>query len=188
LFFSNFEFVSDFEFRVSNFLKRNRRGQPLFQFDRRPYEYQVRQLEAQLVQAHQNVRVLEAELDSAKQSVTQARSQLAFARDQQQRADILAKKGAGPVEDAQKWTAQAQVAEATVQAALANVEVARLKYESEIDGVNTAVATVQAELDQARFYLGNTTMGRRRTGGSSTSRCVRAWLPRRAVERRAFES
>ena len=35
---------------------------------------------------------------------------------------------------------------------------ARLLYESEIGGVNTAVASIQAELDQARYYLENTTM------------------------------
>jgi len=35
-----------------------KKGQPLFQFDRRPYEYKVRQLEAQLAEAKQNVLVL----------------------------------------------------------------------------------------------------------------------------------
>lgn len=134
------------------------KGQPLFQFDRRPYEYKVRQLEAQLAQARQNVRVLKADLEVAVQRVAKTRSELVFARDQQQRAEVLAKRGAGPIEDAQKWAAQLQVAEAAVQEGLAEVERARLKYESDIDGVNTTVATVQAELDQARYYLENTTM------------------------------
>ncbi|MGA9263038.1 MAG: biotin/lipoyl-binding protein, partial [Desulfobacterales bacterium] len=35
-----------------------KKDQPLFQFDRRPYEYKVRQLEAQLAQAQQNVKVM----------------------------------------------------------------------------------------------------------------------------------
>src|SRR5277367_2064372 len=35
-----------------------KKGQPLFQFDRRPYEYKVRQLEAALAQAQQDVTVL----------------------------------------------------------------------------------------------------------------------------------
>ena len=38
-----------------------KKGQPLFQFDRRPYEYKVRQLEAQLAKARQNVLVLQAD-------------------------------------------------------------------------------------------------------------------------------
>src|SRR5215470_12090131 len=46
-----------------------RKGQPLFQFDRRPYEYQVRQIEAQLAAAKQNVRVLQADVDIATQKL-----------------------------------------------------------------------------------------------------------------------
>jgi len=134
------------------------KGQPLFQFDRRPYEYKVRQLEAQLAQARQNVLVLKADWDVALQKVVQTKSQLVFAGDQQQRAQVLAKKGAGPIEDAQRSAAQLQVTQAGVQEALAEARRARLAYESEIDGVNTTVATVQAELDQARYYLENTTM------------------------------
>jgi multidrug resistance efflux pump len=134
------------------------KGQPLFQFDRRPYEYKVQQLEAQLAQATQNVLVLKADQEVAVQKVAMARSELVYATYQQRLAQSLAKKGAGPQEEVQKWGAQLQVAEATVQEALAEVERARVKYESEIGGVNTAVATVQAELDQARYYLDNTTM------------------------------
>jgi multidrug resistance efflux pump len=53
-----------------------KKGQPLFQFDRRPYEYQVRQLEAQLeansasiTKAQYKIKQLEAELAAAKQDV-----------------------------------------------------------------------------------------------------------------------
>ena len=42
--------------------------------------------------------------------------------------------------------------------ALAELEVARLKYASQIDGVNTAVANIDAQLRQARYYLDNTTL------------------------------
>jgi multidrug resistance efflux pump len=37
-----------------------KKGQPLFQFDRRPYEYKVQQVEAQLAEAKQNVLILQA--------------------------------------------------------------------------------------------------------------------------------
>ena len=49
-------------------------------------------------------------------------------------------------------------AEATQDEALAELERARLKYKSEIDGVNTAVANMEAQLRQARYYLDNTTL------------------------------
>ena len=44
---------------------RVKKGQPLFQFDRRPYEDQVAQMEAQLAAAKQNVSVLKADVDIA---------------------------------------------------------------------------------------------------------------------------
>ena len=37
-----------------------KKGQPLFQFDRRPYQYKVDQISAQLAAAKQNVNVLKA--------------------------------------------------------------------------------------------------------------------------------
>jgi multidrug resistance efflux pump len=94
-----------------------KKGQPLFQFDRRPYQYKVNQLEAE-----------------------------------------LAKQGAGPEEDAQKWAARVAAYSASIKEAQAEEKRARLRYASQINGVNTTVAQVQAELDQARYYLDNTLM------------------------------
>ena len=135
-----------------------RKGQPLFEFDRRPYEYEVRQLEAELAQAQQNVRVLEADVDVAAQKLVKAQSETTFATFQEKLATDLASQGAGPDEDAQRWDAQLGVAQASVKEATAELKRARLKYESQIAGVNTSVATVEAELAQARYYLDNTTM------------------------------
>ena len=41
---------------------------------------------------------------------------------------------------------------------MAELEVARLKYKSEINGVNTTVANIEAQLRQAQYYLDNTTL------------------------------
>jgi Biotin-lipoyl like len=104
-----------------------KKGQPLFQFDRRPYEYQVRLLEAQmqaafasatsarykveqlkagLAAANQDVRMYKADLDAAEQKTVRSKSDLEYAKYQQQLSQGLAQKGAGTEEDAQKWTAQ----------------------------------------------------------------------------------
>ena len=107
-----------------------------------------------VAQAKQNVRVLKADLEVAAQKVAKTRSELEYAKYQQKLTQGLAEKGAGPQEDAQKWTAQMKVGEATVKEALAEAERARLRYDSEIGSVNTAVATVQAELDQAALLPG----------------------------------
>jgi multidrug resistance efflux pump len=177
-----------------------KKGQPLFQFDRRPYEYQVRQLEAQieaaaaiaisskykveqlkagLAGANQDVRMYKADLDASEQKVIRSKSELEYAKYQKQLSQGLAEKGAGPDEDAQKWTAQMNADEAAVKEATANAERSRLKYESQWEGVNTTVAgataqlkeseaaqkqaaatiaSVKAQLELVRYYLDNTLM------------------------------
>jgi multidrug resistance efflux pump len=158
-----------------------KKGQPLFQFDRRPYEYKVRQIEAHLAAAKQNVRVLKADMEVAGQKVSQqdarvaeaqqnvrvlkadvevaaqkvvkTESELVYARYSQQLAQGLASKGAGPEEEAQKSTAQLHMAEAAVKEAQAELERARLKYESEIGGVNTTVAALEATVKEAQAEL-----------------------------------
>src|SRR5215475_5442347 len=50
-----------------------KKDQPLFEFDRRPYEYQVRQIQAQLAAAKQNVDVLRADVEVATQNALKAK-------------------------------------------------------------------------------------------------------------------
>lgn len=177
-----------------------KKGQPLFQFDRRPYEFQVSELKAQLAVASatamsakykveqlraglagakQDVAIYKADLEGAEQKVVKTKSELEYAKYQQQLSQGLAQKGAGPEEDAQKWSAQMNATEAAVMEAASEAEHSRLKYESQWQGVNTNVATataqlkeseaaekqavatiaiVKARLDLARYYLDNTLM------------------------------
>jgi multidrug resistance efflux pump len=136
----------------------NVKGTPLFQFDRRPYAYKVRKLEASLAGAKQDVLVMKADVAAAAQKVVKLESQLKYAQYQHKLSADLAGKGAGPEEDAQKWAAQVAADEAAILEAQADEERARLRYTSEIDGVNTTVAKLEAELDLARFFLDNTLM------------------------------
>ncbi|MEZ5463183.1 HlyD family secretion protein [Dokdonella sp.] len=135
-----------------------KKGQPLFEFDKRPYQYKVDQLEAALANAKQNVRVMQADIDVSVQKVAKLKAELSYSKYQSQLSAGLAKDGAGPVEDARKWAAQVTANEAGIKEAEAEEERARLNYESQIDGVNTSVAQVEAELAEARYYLENTTM------------------------------
>jgi len=135
-----------------------KKGQPLFQFDRRPYEYKVRQLEAQLAQAQQNVKVMKADTEATAQKVVKLKSELSYSAYQQKLSAGLSRQGAGPEEDAQKWTAKVAADKAAIKEAEAELLRAQLNYASRIDGVNTKVAAIQAEIDQARYYLDNTLM------------------------------
>jgi multidrug resistance efflux pump len=177
-----------------------KKGQPLFQFDRRPYEYQVRQLEAQLaaaqegmaaasakikqrqaslVAANQDVRVRKADEEAAAAKVDKLKSEAEYAQFQYRLYQGLAEQGAGPKEEAEKWSAQLKAQDAGVREAEADAKRSRLIYESQMNGVNTnvikasaelkeeeatakqaeaSVASVKAQLALARYYLENTTM------------------------------
>jgi multidrug resistance efflux pump len=135
-----------------------KKGTPLFQFDPRSYQYTVSQMRAQLAQARQDVRIFQADIDVASEKVSKAKSELVYAEWQQKRTQEMAAQGAGPEEDAQQWAAELAVRRAGLKEAEAEELRARLRYQSQIDGVNTNVAAAQAELDQALYYLDNTTM------------------------------
>jgi multidrug resistance efflux pump len=135
-----------------------KQGTPLFQFDRRIYEDKVKQLEAQLAQAKQNVLVMKSDVQVATEKIDRLKSELEYATYQEKLSASLAKRGAGPEEDAQKWHAQVAANIAAIKEAQAEKERALLQFQSEIGGVNTSVSSIEAELDQARFYLDNTLM------------------------------
>ena len=61
-----------------------KKGTPLFQFDRSVYEYKVRQLQAQLAGAKQSVLVLKADIQVAAEKVVKLKSQLEYAKYQQE--------------------------------------------------------------------------------------------------------
>ncbi len=135
-----------------------KKGQPLFQFDRRPYQYQVDLLEASLAKAKQDVRILKLDIDINGDKVLKIQSQLKYAKHQQDIYAKLTKEGAIRQDQIEYWNDQVDTYEAGLKAAQGEEERARLQYASEINGVNTSVATVQAKLDQARYYLDNTLM------------------------------
>ena len=135
-----------------------KKGQPLFQFDRRPYEAQVRQLEAQLAAAVQNVKVLQANVDLANEKEAHAKANLTFQNYWLGVQQDLGKKKVIPVDQVQLAIEQQKLSQAAFDEAVANTASARIQNQSEIGGVNTAVAAAQAQLDLARFYLENTTL------------------------------
>ena len=102
-----------------------KKGQPLFQFDRRPYEYKVAQISAQLAEAKQNVNVLKADVDIATQKSVRTKVELGYELYQKGIFDKLAREGAVREEDVEKWATRVSTAQATNDEALAELERAR---------------------------------------------------------------
>jgi multidrug resistance efflux pump len=135
-----------------------KKGQPLFQFDRRPYEYKVAQLEAQLAEAKQNVLVLAANVDIAKEKLARTKVDIGYQEYMQRIFDTLAKQGSVRTDIVEQMNTR--VGRATTEQGQARAELVRaqLQYAAEIDGVNTTVANIEAQLQLARYYLENTTL------------------------------
>jgi multidrug resistance efflux pump len=135
-----------------------KQGDVLFKIDPTPYQYVVDQKKALLAEAETNVKQLKAAYDQALANVEKVKVQMTLAEDEYGRQKYLFDK---------KVIAQAQLDVATrnldaaTQAfagAEAAAESARLAYASEISGVNTTVARLQAELGEAQYNLDQTTV------------------------------
>lgn len=132
------------------------KGDVLFQIDPRPYEYVVEQKRAALAEAEQRVPQLKASLDAALANVDVAVS----SRDRAQQALERYEAGGQAVAEIEVENRRSMLlsAEAMLASARATAEQARLAYESQIDGVNTTVARLQAELRSAQYDLDETTV------------------------------
>jgi multidrug resistance efflux pump len=135
-----------------------RRGTILFEIDPTPYKAKVRQLAAAVVEAQQKIEQLKAQVDLAVADVSGLKSQLIYAGKRRDDVESLARTNATSDFKLQDAAAQVSLLEAQVQGAKAREVGARLALGSEIDGENTAVAQLRAQLDAARWELDQTTV------------------------------
>jgi multidrug resistance efflux pump len=133
-------------------------GAVLFRIDPAPFQYKVDQLEASLAQARQQVQQLTASYEQATANVEGLSKQLAYYT--QRLADYrkLVSEDAQTEFRLQDIQVQYETAGFQLQAAKAAQLNARLAMESEVGGVNTTVAQIQAQLDQAKWELEQTTI------------------------------
>lgn len=141
-----------------------KKGDTLFVFDQRIYQSEVREAQAAVVAAKQNVEILETDILIAKDSVTKVQAELNFAQIQQQRFLELASQSAGSQEDLDQWTSQVAIDEASLARAKEELHRAELAYTSQIDGVNTSVIEAEEQLAQAQYFLDQTEMKAPRDG------------------------
>ncbi|WP_075291160.1 HlyD family secretion protein [Pararhizobium arenae] len=151
-----------------------KKGEVLFRIDPRPYQYSVDQKKAQLAEAEQSVLQLKAVLDAAEAAAEGAIASRDRSRQSYERyAEIFENsqaKGIGTAVselEVENRRGLYLTAVATAATAEAQARQARLAYESQINGVNPAVARLQAELRSAEFDL-DQTMVRAPTDGYVT--------------------
>lgn len=131
-------------------------GDELFRIDPKPYQYVVDQKKAALAEAEQNVGQLKASLDQAKAASERANAQLLLAQQTYDRQVELLEKKVVAQATVDTATRNLEASRQTLTGARADEERARLAYMSNIDGVNTAVARLTAELADAQYELDQT--------------------------------
>ncbi|WP_417606397.1 HlyD family secretion protein [Primorskyibacter flagellatus] len=132
-------------------------GDPLFAIDSRPFELAVRQAEANLETALQNVNASGASLVAAQAAVTQARSALDNTRAEADRTFRLEERGIAATAQGDQARAGVAQAEAALQTAEANLKSARAKLGPQGKD-NPAILGAEAQLEKAQYDLASTTV------------------------------
>jgi len=131
-------------------------GDVLFRIDPTPFQYVVDQKKAALAEAEQNVGQLKASLDQASAATQRANAQLELAQQNYDRQAELFQKRVIAQATLDTYTRNLETAKQTLTGAKAEEERARLAFTSNIEGVNTTVARLHAELADAQFDLDQT--------------------------------
>jgi multidrug resistance efflux pump len=131
-------------------------GDILFRIDPKPYQYVVDQKKASLAEAEQNVKQLKALLDQATAAAERANAQLVLAQQTYERQEELFEKKVVAKATLDDATRNVEASKQTWVGAKAEEERARLAYSSNIEGVNTTVARLTAELADAQYDLDQT--------------------------------
>ncbi len=135
-----------------------RKGDKLYRFDTTLYQAQLDEAKANLATAVQNALILQEDVHIAEDSLEQAQANETYAAEQVKRYSDLVPRGGAKQETLDKWQSQLSVARAQVAEADENVKKARLAADAQYDGVNAAVAAAQSQVDQAQYYLDQTTI------------------------------
>jgi multidrug resistance efflux pump len=133
-------------------------GDVLFQIDPVPFQYKVTQLQASLAGAKQQAEILKSNYEQMTANVVGLTALVAFNTKRDADIQKLASEGANSQFQAQDRQNQYETALAQLNVAKAAQQSAKLALDSEIGGVNTTVAQIVAQLDNASWELSQTTI------------------------------
>src|SRR5437016_3123102 len=128
-------------------------GDVLFRINPEPFENAVKAKEAALADAVQTTKELRATADAAQKKLESALADRDSAKDIFERSTKLLASGAIAQVQFENARNTYNAAEATAQSAKSEADRALLEAEAVVEGVNTDVARLQAELDTAKFNL-----------------------------------
>lgn len=147
--------VTDIDVQPNTLVKA---GAILFQVERAPYEYKVKQLQAALAEARQKVEQIKSNVELAAADAEAVAAQLAYAVKRRDALAQLVQTNSTAKLNAEEAVAQVGIYTAQLVAARARETNAKLALGSEIDGENTTVAQLVAQRDNAKWELDQTTI------------------------------
>jgi multidrug resistance efflux pump len=133
-------------------------GDVLFQIDPAPFQYKVAQLQASLAAARQQAQILKSNYEQATANVAGLSAQLKYNTKRLADIQTLSTEGANTEFKEQDTQVQYETVAAQLNAAKATQQSTKLAMDSEIGGVNTSVAQIQAQLENASWELSQTTI------------------------------
>lgn len=133
-----------------------RQGDVLFRIDPTPFQAEVDNLKAQVKEASQGALSLDASLSGAQAELRRAVAQRDKAQREYARFQAGYNKGAFSDQMIDSRRQNYKASQAAVGAAQAKVREAKLALDSEINGNNTRVAALLAQLRKAQFKLDHT--------------------------------
>jgi multidrug resistance efflux pump len=133
-------------------------GDVLFQIDPAPFQYKVAQLQASLAAAQQQTQILKSNYEQATATVAGLDAQQKY--NAKRLGDIQKLYTGGADTEFKEQDTQVQLETVTAQlgAAKATQQSAKLALDSQIGGVNTSVAQIQAQLENANWELSQATV------------------------------
>jgi multidrug resistance efflux pump len=131
-------------------------GDVLFQIDPAPFQYKVSQLQASLAAARQQTEILKSNYEQATANVAGLTAQQAYNKKRLADIQTLVADDANTQFQAQDRQVQYETVTAQLEVAKASQQSAKLALDSEIGGVNTSVAQIAAQLDNASWELSQT--------------------------------
>jgi multidrug resistance efflux pump len=133
-------------------------GTPLFRIDPVPYEIEVGRLEAVLVETEVGVKQMEASLKEAEANTRALRAELELAQMKARDIETLVKKKVKSAVELEKAKTELDSLKAQVDAAESRAESVRITLGSQVNGEQSSVAQVRAQLEDAVWKLQETTI------------------------------
>jgi multidrug resistance efflux pump len=133
-------------------------GDVLFQIDPAPYKFKVTQLQASLAAASQQTQILKSNYEQATANVIGLDAQVRYNAKRLDDIQKLYASGVNTEFKEQDTQVQFETVTAQLNVAKATQQSAKLALDSEIGGVNTSVAQIQAQLENAEWELSQTSI------------------------------